>query len=102
METVGERGELRLLAGIGETETAADLAIAGSERGIGAELQAGIAAEPRGLELIEESRIAGRDREFEIVALGEELGEGLFAETGNDFRRRLIAGEEAFREVGAV
>ena len=99
MKAVSERGELGLLPSVGEAEAAAHLAITRRKRDVGAELQAGITVEPRGLELFKKSGVAGRDRELEVVALGEEFGEGLLAKTGDNLGRRLVAGQKALRQI---
>src|SRR5690606_19705576 len=52
-KAVRERSELRLLAGVGEAETAADLAIARAEVLIHRNAEPGIATLPLGIQLIE-------------------------------------------------
>ena len=89
-----EGRELGLLAGIGETEATANLAVAGHEGRFDPQADAGITLHPVGFEILDQRDIARGQEDFEIFPFGQQFGERFLAELGNHFRRRLVAGEQ--------
>jgi len=79
-EAVGQGGKLGLAARVGEPEAAAHLAIAGRKRGVRADAQTRIAAQPGGIQRGEKFGIARAHDEFEVFALGEQLLQRLLAQ----------------------